>query len=77
MEKQKFVQKEWYNYKIPIKEDEVIQISILTHIRRLKDLLPIQNLKLSLNCECGEESRKIFLGLPSESIFPSRIFGPS
>ena len=62
MEKQKFVQKEWYNHKIPITEDEVIQISTLTHIKRLKDLLPIQNPKLSLNCGCGGGEQKDIFG---------------
>ena len=62
MEKQKFVQKEWYNHKIPIKEDEIIQISILTHIKRLKDLLSIQNVKLSLNCGCGSGGQKDIFG---------------
>jgi len=62
MEKQKFVQKEWYNHKIPIKEDEIIQISTLTHIKRLKDLLSIQNVKLSLNCGCGSGRQKDLFG---------------
>jgi len=62
MEKQKVVQKEWYNYKIPVKEDEIIQISTITHIKRLKDLLSIQNVKLSLNCGCGSGRQKDIFG---------------
>ena len=62
MEKQKFVQKEWYNHKIPIREDEVIQISTLTHIKRLKDLLPIRNPNLSLNCGSGRGGQKDIFG---------------
>jgi len=62
MEKQKFVQKEWYNHKIPMKEDEIIQISTLAHIKRLKDLLSIQNVKLGLNCGCGSGKQKDIFG---------------
>ena len=62
MEKQKFVQKEWYNHKIPIEEDEVIQISTLAHIKRLKDMLSIQNVKLGLNCGCGSGRQKDIFG---------------
>jgi SAM-dependent methyltransferase len=53
MEKQKLNQKEWYNYKTPLRGDEIIEISTLTHIQRLKDLLPLQKTGLSLNCGCG------------------------
>jgi SAM-dependent methyltransferase len=62
MEKQKFVQKEWYEHKPLIKGDEIIRISTLTHIKRLKDLLPIQNAKLSLNCGCGSGGQKDIFG---------------
>ena len=62
MEKQKFVQKEWYNHKTPIREDDVIQISTLTHIKRLKDLLPIRNPNLSLNCGSGRGGQKDIFG---------------
>jgi len=64
MERQKFVQKKWYEHKPPIEANEVIQISTLSHIKRLKDLLPIQNAKLSLNCGCGSGGQR-------------EIFGPS
>jgi SAM-dependent methyltransferase len=62
MEKQKFVQKEWYEHKPLIEGDEIIRISTLTHIKRLKDLLPIRNAKLSLNCGCGSGGQKDIFG---------------
>ncbi len=62
MERQKFVQKKWYEHKPPIEANEVIQISTLSHIKRLKDLLPIQNAKLSLNCGCGGGGQEDIFG---------------
>lgn len=53
MEKQKLTQKSWYDQKTPLKGDEVIEISTLTHIQRLKDLFPAHKTGLSLNCGCG------------------------
>ena len=62
MEKQKLIQKEWYDHKIPLKKNEVSQISTLTHIQRLKDLFPVQKTKLSLNCGCGMGGRNDIFG---------------
>jgi len=61
MEKQKLVQKKWYERNSPLENKEIVQISIQTHIKRLKDLLPIQKVGLSLNCGCGRgEQNNIF-----------------
>ncbi|MEW6376481.1 MAG: class I SAM-dependent methyltransferase [Thermodesulfobacteriota bacterium] len=62
MEKQKFVQKEWYEHKPPIEGNEAIQISTLTHVKRLKDLFPVQKARLSLNCGCGSGGQKDIFG---------------
>ena len=62
MERKKLIQKEWYEHKIPIEADEVIQISTLTHIKRLKDLFPVQKARLSLNCGCGSGGQKDIFG---------------
>lgn len=62
MERQKFVQKDWYEHKAPIEADDVIQISTLTHIKRLKDLFAPQKTKLSLNCGCGTGGQKDIFG---------------
>lgn len=67
MEKQKFVQKTWYEYKPPLEENEIIKISTLTHIKRLKDLFPVQKANLSLNCGCGSGRQKDIFG-PSVGI---------
>lgn len=64
MEKQKLTQKRWYDHKVPLKKKEVIQISTDIHIRRLRGLLPIQEVRLSLNCGCGRGGQ-------------NNIFGPS
>jgi SAM-dependent methyltransferase len=62
MEKQKSVQKTWYKDK-PLEEGgEIIQISTHTHIKRLKDLIPPQEARLSLNCGCGNGSQKNLFG---------------
>ena len=61
MEKQKIIQKKWYERKSPLENKKIVQISIQTHIKRLKDLLPIQKVGLSLNCGCGRgEQNNIF-----------------
>jgi SAM-dependent methyltransferase len=61
MEKQKLEQKIWYNQKNPLEDNEVIQTSTLTHIKRLKDLFPDRRAGLSLNCGCGNgEQHNIF-----------------
>lgn len=62
MEKQKSIQKEWYEHKAPGKPDEVIQISTLTHIKRLTDLFAVKKAALSLNCGCGKGSQKDLFG---------------
>lgn len=62
MKRQKFIQKEWYEHKPHLKGNEIIQISTLTHIERLKELLPAQKTKLSLNCGCGSGGQKDIFG---------------
>ena len=62
MEKQTFTQKEWYENKPPIMENEVIQISAIAHIKRLKDLFPVQEASLSLNCGCGRGGQEDIFG---------------
>jgi len=64
MEKQKLIQKKWYERNSPSEKKGIVQISIRTHIKRLKDLLPIQKVGLSLNCGCGRGDQ-------------NNIFGPS
>ena len=64
MERQKFNQKEWYENRPPIVENEVIEISTATHIERLKNMFPVQEARLSLNCGCGRGGQE-------------EIFGPS
>jgi SAM-dependent methyltransferase len=67
MNKKKFIQKEWYEHKIPVARNEVIQTGTLTHIQRLKDLFPLQKATLSLNCGCGRGGQKDIFG-PSIAI---------
>jgi ubiquinone/menaquinone biosynthesis C-methylase UbiE len=62
MEKQKFTQKEWYENKPSIVENEVIQISTATHIERLKNIFPVQEARLSLNCGCGRGGQEEMFG---------------
>jgi len=62
MEKQKIVQKEWYENKTPPKGSEIIEISTRDHIERLKGLLPVRRVVLSLNCGCGSGSQKDLFG---------------
>jgi ubiquinone/menaquinone biosynthesis C-methylase UbiE len=64
VEKQKLTQKKWYDHKVPSENKGVIQISTDTHIKRLKGLLPTQEVRLSLNCGCGRGGQ-------------NNIFGPS
>ncbi len=64
MERQKIIQQRWYDNKPSREENEIICISNQTHIRRLKELFPVQNVKLSLNCGCGRGEQ-------------DGIFGPS
>ena len=62
MEKQKTIQKKWYESKLSQKEGEVIEISTHVHINRLKGLIPVQSVKLSLNCGCGDGSQRDLFG---------------
>jgi hypothetical protein len=74
MEKQKFTQKEWYENKPSIVENEVIQISTATHIERLKNIFPVQEARLSLNCGCGRGGQEEILGHRSEWISHLKTF---
>ncbi len=61
MEKQKAIQKQWYENKSNRKEGEIVEISHLAHIHRLRNLIPVQKVTLSLNCGCGKgEQQDIF-----------------
>jgi len=62
MEKQKSTQKEWYENKPPIVENEIIQMSTATHIERLKKMFPVQEARLSLNCGCGRGGQEKSFG---------------
>lgn len=62
MEKQKIIQKKWYESKLSQKGGEIIEISTHVHINRLKGLIPVQSVKLSLNCGCGDGSQKDLFG---------------
>jgi SAM-dependent methyltransferase len=62
MEKQKKVQKEWYENKSAPKGSEIIEISTLTHIKKLQELLPVRNVRISLNCGCGDGGQRDIFG---------------
>jgi len=62
MEKQKIIQKKWYESKLSQKRGEIIEISTHIHINRLKGLIPVQSVKLSLNCGCGDGSQRDLFG---------------
>ncbi len=62
MEKQKFTQKEWYENKPPVVGNDVIQISTISHINRLKGLFPVREASLSLNCGCGRGGQEDIFG---------------
>ena len=62
MEKQKKVQKDWYENKSAPKGSEIIEISTRDHIERLKGLLPVRRAVLSLNCGCGNGGQKDIFG---------------
>jgi hypothetical protein len=62
MKGQKFIQKEWYEHRPILDGNEVIRISRITHIKRLKDLMPVQKARLSLNCGCGNGGQKDIFG---------------
>jgi SAM-dependent methyltransferase len=52
----------WYDHKTPLEENEIINISTRTHINRLKELFPVQKVKLSLNCGCGRGGQEDVFG---------------
>ncbi len=61
MERQKLIQKLWYAHKGPVGRREFVEMSTRLHIQRLKDLLPVDNVGLALNCGCGRgEQSNIF-----------------
>jgi len=62
MEKQKTIQKKWYESKLSQKGGEIIEISTHVHIDRLKGLIPVQSVKLSFNCGCGDGSQGDLFG---------------
>lgn len=62
MDRRKLIQKEWYEHKVPVARNEVIQNSTLAHIERLRELFPVQKAKLSLNCGCGRGVQKDIFG---------------
>ncbi len=62
MEKQKRVQKEWYEQKGAVGKEELIQVSLRTHTHRLKQLFPIEESRLCLNCGCGKGGQDGILG---------------
>ncbi len=62
MKKQKITQKEWYENKPPVAGTDVIQMSTITHINRLKDLFPVEAARLSLNCGCGRGGQEDIFG---------------
>ncbi len=62
MKGQKFIQKEWYEHRPILDGNEVIRISRITHIKRLKDLMPVKKARLSLNCGCGNGGQRDIFG---------------
>lgn len=61
MEKQKLIQKNWYERKLYKQENKLIEISNKEHIEKLKKLIPLGEASLTLNCGCGKgEQRDIF-----------------
>ncbi len=62
MKRQKLIQKEWYEHKPLIEGNELAGIGGITHIKRLKDLIPVEKAKLSLNCGCGSGGQKDIFG---------------
>lgn len=62
MEQQKLKQKSWYDHKQSLEGNEVVRISNLTHIQRLKNLFPVQKARLSLNCGCGNGGQNTIFG---------------
>jgi ubiquinone/menaquinone biosynthesis C-methylase UbiE len=62
MDKQKTTQQGWYDNKTPLKEDEIVNMSTHTHIKRLKELFPVRKAKLSLNCGCGRGGQEDIFG---------------
>jgi len=62
MERQKLIQKKWYESKLNPKEGEIIEISTHVHINRLKGLIPVQRVRLGLNCGCGRGGQEDIFG---------------
>jgi len=62
MKRQKVIQKEWYEHRPLLAGNEVVGLSTITHIKRLKDLIPVQKARLSLNCGCGSGGQKDIFG---------------
>jgi len=62
MEKQKIVQKEWYENQLAPKRSGIIEMSTRDHIERLKGLVQVRRAVLSLNCGCGSGSQKDLFG---------------
>ncbi len=62
MEKQKIIQKQWYEKKSRPRGSEIIEISTRDHIERLKSLVPVQWAGLSLNCGCGRGGQEDIFG---------------
>jgi hypothetical protein len=62
MERQKIVQKEWYENRSTPKGGEIIEISTRDHIERLKALVPVRRTVLSLNCGCGSGLQRDLFG---------------
>jgi ubiquinone/menaquinone biosynthesis C-methylase UbiE len=62
MDRQKTTQQRWYDHTTPLQEDEIINISTRTHIKRLKEVFPVQKAKFSLNCGCGRGGQEDIFG---------------
>lgn len=62
MDRQKTTQQRWYDNKTPLKEDEIVNMSTRTHIKRLMELFPVRKAKLSLNCGCGRGGQEEIFG---------------
>jgi len=62
MEEQKVLQRKWYDRAFPPGEKRIIQVSIDTHIKRLKDFIPVQRVPISLNCGCGRGEQSDIFG---------------
>ena len=83
MEEQKVLQRKWYDRAFPPGEKRIIQVSIDTHIKRLKGFIPVQRVPISLNCGCGrgEQSdifgRSIGMDISFENTTAAATTGPA